>query len=70
MIIIPKMMHLPKNCHECPFSFWDEEGYECRCSWHNCTVDYYDGNKMRMDDCPMIESEETDDYYKGAQEEY
>lgn len=56
MIIIPKMIRLPNNCHECPFSFWDEESNKCRCSWHNCTVDYYDGKKMRMDDCPLAES--------------
>ena len=58
MITIPEMVRLPNNCHECPFSFWDEESYEFWCSWYNCTVDCYGGDKMRMDGCPLAESEE------------
>ena len=57
MITIPEMVRLPNSCHECPFSFWDEEN-ECWCPWNNCTVDYHGGNKMRIHGCPLAESEE------------
>ena len=57
MITIPEMVRLPDNCHECPFSFWDEEKCEYWCPWQNCIVDRYGGDIMRIDDCPLVESE-------------
>lgn len=57
MIIIPKMKHLPENCFVCPFSFWDDENDEHWCSYHICIVEIYDGDKKRMDICPLVETE-------------
>lgn len=57
MITIPEMDHLPDNCHDCPFCYYDYEYSEYWCPWNNCTVDYYDGDIMRMEDCPLVESE-------------
>ena len=61
MITIPDMEKLPKNCHVCEISYWDEHD-QCWCPWHNCTVDYHGGADKRMNECPLVESEEqTDD---------
>jgi hypothetical protein len=51
------MVRLPNNCHQCPFNFWNEESCEYWCSWYNCAVDSYGGDKMRMDNCPLEESD-------------
>lgn len=48
-------MPMPKNCYECYLSMWAED--ECWCPWHNCTVDGHDGDIKRMNDCPLVESE-------------
>jgi len=57
MITIPEMEHLPENCHKCPFHFWDDEFDEIWCSYHVCIVEPYDGDKKRMDICPLVETE-------------
>lgn len=54
MITIPEMDHLPDNCIECPFSYYDYDDREYWCPWNNCSV-YDDGYKKRMDDCPLTE---------------
>ena len=56
MITIPDMEKLPKNCHVCEMSYWDEHD-QCQCPWHNCTVDYHGGADKRMNHCPLAESE-------------
>ena len=61
MITIPELEYLPNNCHECPFSYWDDE-CECWCPWHNCVVDYHDGDEKRMYGCPLAESAD-EEYY-------
>ena len=57
MITIPDMENLPVNCIECPFSFWDDETDEHICSWHMWIVECYDGDKKRMNTCPLVETE-------------
>lgn len=57
MITIPEMNELPDNCHECRFSYKDEKACTVRCSWHNCTVDYWGGKEHRLHNCPLAESE-------------
>jgi len=57
MSVIIEEMEIPKNCHECYLSYWDEENCEYWCPWHNCTVDCYGGEEKRMYDCPLKEVE-------------
>ena len=63
MIATPKMEKPPKNCHECPLSYRneeecplsyrDEENGDYWCPWHHyCTVDALGEESERMDGCP------------------
>lgn len=57
VIMIPSMRQLPVNCHVCPFVVWDDDYDGYYCPWNQCVVDDYDGDKKRIDTCPLAEKE-------------
>lgn len=54
MSILIKGMEMPKNCYECLVRNQGFSGDGMKCGKTGSVLSWYDGNRKRMDDCPLV----------------
>lgn len=54
MSLIVKGIEMPKNCYECLVRNQGYSGDGMKCGKTGSVSSWYDGNRKRMDDCPLV----------------